>query len=67
MNTSDLILGIVKEIKDDLSDIKNKMVTKEICSIKCTVLNKKIAAISSAITGVLGSLVLIVKYYVGRK
>lgn len=60
-NDNDLILEIIKEVKEDVKDIKCNMVTKEVCNLKCTVINKRATIISSSITGAIGIIILIIK------
>lgn len=66
MNKEDLILQAIEDLKEDIKDIKTTMVTKEVCGLKCEQSNKKIATISSCITGVIGAIVLIIQNYYNR-
>lgn len=66
MTREDLILDAIKDLKEDLKEIKQSMVTKEVCGLKCEQSNKKIATISSCITGAIGAIIIIIQNYYNK-
>lgn len=66
MNKEDLILQAIEDLKEDIKEIKVTMVTKEVCGLKCEQSNKKIATISSCITGAIGAIIIIIQNYFNK-
>jgi hypothetical protein len=66
MSKEDLILQAIEDLKEDIKEIKTTMVTKEICGLKCEQSNKKIATISSCVTGTIGAIIMIIQSYFNK-
>jgi hypothetical protein len=63
MNKEDLILQAIEDLKEDIKEIKQNMVTKEVCGLKCEQSNKRTATLTGIITGAIGSIILVIKYW----
>lgn len=61
MTKEDLILQSINEVKDEVKEIKQTMVTKEICGLKCSTQSKRASIITGSIAGIISIAVLIIK------